>query len=80
MSETIVKMAMNAAGTRDTARTLGIDKDTVTRHLRKLVDFVENTNAEFLESIQEDSQVDVIIVNPLDADSNEEKKTNLSPA
>lgn len=74
MSEAIIKMAMNAAGTRDTARTLGIDKDTVTRHLRRLGDFVENTNTGFLENMQEGSQVDIVVVNPFDTDSNDEKK------
>ena len=74
MSEKIVKMAMNASGTRDTARTLGIDKDTVTRHLRKLGNFVEKTNTSFLENMHEGSQVDIVVVSDhYDIDSNEKK-------
>ncbi len=76
MSEKIVKMAMNASGTRDTARILGIDKDTVTRQLRKLGNFVEKTNTSFLKNMNEGSQVDIVVVNALnDIDSNGEKKS-----
>lgn len=32
----IIDMAMNGSGTRDTARVLGISKDTVTAALKKL--------------------------------------------
>ena len=72
-SETIIKMAMNAAGTRDTARTLGISKDTVTRHLRKLKNFVENTNTGFLKNIAEGSQIDIVIENPLEMGEDNKK-------
>ena len=74
MSEKIVKMTMNASGTRDIARILGIDKDTVTRHLRKLENFVEKTS--FLKNMNKGSQVDIVVVNALnDSDSDEEKKS-----
>ena len=36
----IEDMVMNESGTRDTARVFGFDKNTVTRHLRKLGDRV----------------------------------------
>ncbi len=35
MTEKIVEMVMNGAGTRDTGRVLGISKDTVTAVLKK---------------------------------------------
>ena len=51
VGQQIIDLAMNGSGTRDTARVLKIDKDTVTRHLRKLNDFVENVNTDYLERI-----------------------------
>jgi len=35
VKEKIIEMAINSSGTRDTARVLGIGKDTVTRTLKK---------------------------------------------
>ena len=35
VADKIVDMAMNGAGTRDTARVLGISKNTVTRHRKR---------------------------------------------
>ena len=45
----IIDMAMNGSGTRDTARTLKISKDTVTSVLKKLKDTVKPVNEEYLE-------------------------------
>ena len=45
----IVNMAMNGCGTRDTARTLGISKDTVTATLRKIKTPVKPVNEVYLE-------------------------------
>ena len=45
----IVNMAMNACGTRDTARTLGISKDTVTATLREIKTSVKPVNEVYLE-------------------------------
>ena len=42
-------MAMNGAGTRDTARTLGVSKDTVTSVLRKLKNTVKPVNEEYIK-------------------------------
>ena len=61
----IVDMAMNGSGTRDTARVLGIDKDTVTRHLRKLGSSVQPINTDFLNNM-ENRQIDILITNPMD--------------
>ena len=65
IAEKIVDMAMNGSGTRDTARVLGIDKDTVTRHLRKLSDSVQHVNTEFLNNMG-GRQIDIVITNPLE--------------
>ena len=64
VAEMIVNMAMNGSGTRDTARVLGIDKDTVTRHLRKLASSVQPINTDFLNNM-ENRQIDILITNPL---------------
>ena len=45
----IVEMAMNASGTRDTARTLKISRGTVTSTLRKLKNSVQPVNVAYLE-------------------------------
>ena len=45
----IIDMAMNSSGTRDTARTLGISKDTVTSVLKRLKNSVKPVNEEYLE-------------------------------
>ena len=42
-------MVMNGSGTRDTARVLGISKDTVTSTLKKLKKIVKPINQEYLE-------------------------------
>ena len=68
MHDTIVNMAMNGSGTRDTARVLGIDKDTVTRHLRKLHDSVQFVNTSYLDRMKNQT-IDVIITNPLEDQS-----------
>ena len=47
--EKIVEMAMNASGTRDTARTLKISRGTVTSTLRKLKTSVQAVNTAYLE-------------------------------
>ena len=39
VKQTIVDMAMNASGTRDTGRVLGVSKDTVTSVLKKQKNF-----------------------------------------
>ena len=49
VKDKIVNMAMNGAGTRDTARTLGISKDTVTATLKKLREAVHPVNEAYLE-------------------------------
>ena len=69
VDEQIVNMAMNGSGVRDTARVLGIDKNTVTRHLRKLGDSVQYVNTDYLNSMG-DHQIDVLITDPM-ADQNE---------
>ena len=45
----IVDMAMNSSGTRDTARVLGVSKNTVTRVLKKTKAAVTCVNTEYLE-------------------------------
>ena len=45
----IVPMVMNGSGTRDTARVLGISKDTVTSTLKKLKKIVKPVNQEYLK-------------------------------
>ena len=72
MGKQIIDHIMNGSGTRDTARVLGIDKDTVTRHLRKLANFVENINKDYLEKLN-GKEIDVYIENPSAEDSAEEK-------
>ena len=72
VAQKIVDMSMNGSGTRDTARVLGIDKDTVTRHLRKLGNFVENVNQKFLDKMEEGASIDIHIVNPLEDSTSEE--------
>ena len=53
----IVEMAMNASGTRDTARTLKVSRGTVTSTLRKLKNFVQPVNTGYLEKkVQKTSQ------------------------
>ena len=49
MKDKIVDMAMNAAGTRDRARTLKISRGTVTSVLRKLKASVQEVNTAYLE-------------------------------
>ena len=49
VKDKIVDMAMNGAGTHDTARTLGISKDTVTTALKKLRASVHSVNEAYLE-------------------------------
>ena len=63
VADRIEDMAMNGSGTRDTARVLGVDKNTVTRHLRKLGDRVQYVNLDFLNSMS-DKQIDVLITSP----------------
>jgi len=45
----IIEMIMNSSGTRDTARTLGISKDTVTSALKELENSVKPVNEEYLK-------------------------------
>ena len=45
----IIDMAMNSSGVRDTARVLGISKNTVIRVLTKTKDVVSYTNTEYIE-------------------------------
>ena len=45
----IIDMAMNSSGVRDTARVLGISKNTVIRVLTKTKDVVSHTNTEYIE-------------------------------
>ena len=52
IKDKIVSMAMNGSGTRDTARVLGISKDTVTRTLRNLSSFVKPVNENYLKKIK----------------------------
>ena len=78
VSEMIVDMAMNGCGTRDTARVLGISKDTVTRHLRMLANSVQTINTDFLNNIS-DSSIDVLITNPMN-DQNEGESNGSSDA
>ena len=47
--EQIFKMSMNSSGTRDTARVLGISKNTVARVLKKTVNIVSCVNTEYIE-------------------------------
>ena len=47
--EQIIDMAMNSSGTRDTARTLGVSKDTVTSALKRLKSSVKAVNEEYLK-------------------------------
>ena len=49
VKDKIIDMAMNGAGTRDTARTLGVSKDTVTSVLRKLKNTVKPVNEEYIK-------------------------------
>lgn len=61
----IVNMVMNGSGTRDTARVLGINKDTVTRTLKKLSIFVNPVNEKYLNNMKTDD-IDIVVTNPLD--------------
>ena len=61
----IVNMVMNDSGTRDTARVLGINKDTVTRTLKKLSTFVNPVNEKYLNNMKTDD-IDIVVTNPLD--------------
>jgi len=58
-------MVMNGSGTRDTARVLGINKDTVTRTLKKLSTFVNPVNEKYLNNMKTDD-IDIVVTNPLD--------------
>ena len=49
VKDKIVNMAMNGAGTRDTARTLGISKDTFTAALKKMREAVHPVNEAYLK-------------------------------
>ena len=66
----IVNMAINGCGTRDTARTLGISKDTVTATLRKIKTSVKPVNEVYLEKkILKDQPIDIEICNALSSDT-----------
>lgn len=69
MKETIVNMAMNGSGTRDTARVLHVSKDTVTKVLRNLKKYAKPVNEDYLKTLSENSQIDIVIRNPLAPDS-----------
>ena len=56
IKEKIVDMAMNASGTRDTARTLKIARGTVTSTLRKLKAYVQQVNTKYLEKTTNNNQ------------------------
>ena len=45
----IIDMVMNSSGTRDTARTLGISKNTVTKVLKKTKEVVSCVNTDYIE-------------------------------
>ena len=69
MKKTIVDMAMNGSGTRDTARVLGVSKDTVTKVLRELKNYAKPVNEEYLKTVDTDTTIDIVVVNPLDPDA-----------
>lgn len=72
MRDRVVDMAMNGSGTRDTARVLGINKDTVTHVLRSLHDHVNPVNEEYLKDLGPDIEIDLVLESGADQDENEE--------
>ena len=71
----IEDMAMNGAGTRDTARVLRIDKNTVTRHLRRLGNSVQYVNTDFLNSMG-NKPIEILITNPTEDQDEAENGEN----
>ena len=63
MRNKIVDMTMNGSGTRDIARVLGINKDTVTATLRGLGEFVNPVNEQYLADLGPDIEVDIVVCN-----------------
>ena len=69
VKDKIIDMAMNGAGTRDTARTLGVSKDTVTTTLKKLKASVHPINEVYIEKQNSINQpIDIEICNALYSD------------
>jgi len=68
--ERIIDMAMNSSGTRDTARTLGVSKDTVTSALKRLKSSVKPVNEEYLEKKNSQNKpIDIEIRNAMSSES-----------
>lgn len=83
MRNKIVDMAMNGSGTRDTARVLGINKDTVTGVLRSLGSFVNPVNELYLANLGPGIEVDIILENSKeqkeDSQSSDDETQKLPP-
>ena len=66
IKDKIVDMAMNASGTRDTARTLKISRGTVTSTLKELKNSVQPVNTAYLEKKNTENQpISIEICNAL---------------
>ena len=61
MKQRIVDMVMNGSGTRDTARVLGVSKDTVTKTLRSLKNQVTYVNEQYIENLDSEVEIDIVL-------------------
>ena len=61
MKQKIVDMVMNGSGTRDTARVLGVSKDTVTKTLRSLKNQVTPVNEKYIKNLGSEIEIDIML-------------------
>ena len=61
MKQKIVDMVMNGSGTRDTARVLGVSKDTVTKTLRSLKNQVTPVNEQYIKDLGSEIEIDIML-------------------